>query len=87
MNELLIKTDELQKQINELRPLSRETVLSLKDYYKIGLTWSSNAIEGNTLTVYSTESLMIQTPMFTVKARSLYRARSIRCPGLIKFRR
>ena len=33
MNELLIKADELQKQIDELRPLSRETVLSLKDYY------------------------------------------------------
>ena len=55
MNELLVKTDELQKQINELRPLSRETVLSLKDYYKIGLTWSSNAIEGNTLTESETK--------------------------------
>ncbi|HPJ36778.1 MAG TPA: Fic family protein [Spirochaetota bacterium] len=55
MNELLVKTDELQKQINELRPLSRETVLSLKGYYKIGLTWSSNAIEGNTLTESETK--------------------------------
>jgi Fic family protein len=55
MNELLVKIDELQKQINELRPLSRETVLSLKDYYKIGLTWSSNAIEGNTLTESETK--------------------------------
>ena len=55
MNELLVKTDELQKQINELRPLSRETVLSLKGYCKIGLTWSSNAIEGNTLTESETK--------------------------------
>lgn len=55
MNELLIKTDELQKKIDKLRPLSRETVLSLKGYYKIGLTWSSNAIEGNTLTESETK--------------------------------
>lgn len=55
MNELLVKIDELQKQINEHRPLSRETVLSLKEYYKIGLTWSSNAIEGNTLTESETK--------------------------------
>jgi Fic family protein len=55
MNELLVKTDELQKQINEHLPLSRETLLSLKEYYKIGLTWSSNAIEGNTLTESETK--------------------------------
>jgi len=55
MNELLNKIDELQKKINEHRPLSRETTLSLKEYYKIGLTWSSNAIEGNTLTESETK--------------------------------
>ena len=56
MNEFIKKIDELQKQINEMRPLARETVLSLRDYYKIGLTWSSNAIEGNTLTETETKS-------------------------------
>lgn len=55
MNELIIKIDELQKQINAHRPLSRETLLSLKGYYKVGLTWSSNAIEGNTLTESETK--------------------------------
>lgn len=55
MNDLLQKIDALQKQINELRPFDRDTVLSLKEYYKIGLTWSSNAIEGNTLTEAETK--------------------------------
>jgi len=55
MDELLIKIDELQKRIDEHRPLSRESVLSLKEYYKIGLTWSSNAMEGNTLTESETK--------------------------------
>ena len=55
MEELLYKIDEFHKQINDTRPLARETAMSLKDYYKIGLTWSSNAIEGNTLTESETK--------------------------------
>lgn len=55
MKALLKKIDDLQKQINEMRPLDRETVISLKDYYKIGLTWSSNALEGNTLSESETK--------------------------------
>ncbi|PKL40551.1 MAG: cell filamentation protein Fic [Spirochaetae bacterium HGW-Spirochaetae-1] len=55
MNELLKKIDKLQKQIDDMRPLNRETVLSLKEYYRIGLTWSSNALEGNTLTESETK--------------------------------
>jgi Fic family protein len=58
MNELIKKIDELHKQIKNLRPLSRETVLSLKDYYKIGLTWSSNAMEGNILTESETKVVL-----------------------------
>jgi Fic family protein len=55
MNELLEKIDHLQKQIDEHRPLSRESLFSLREYYKIGLTWSSNAMEGNTLTESETK--------------------------------
>ncbi len=55
MKELLDKINELQKQINHTRPLPGETIKSLKEYYKIGLTWSSNAIEGNTLTESETK--------------------------------
>ena len=55
MKELLQKIDDQQKKINKMRPLDRETVISLKGYYKIGLTWSSNAMEGNTLTESETK--------------------------------
>ncbi len=55
MKKLLNQIDELQKQINNMRPLDKETVISLKEYYKIGLTWSSNALEGNTLTESETK--------------------------------
>ncbi|HRZ25419.1 MAG TPA: Fic family protein [Spirochaetota bacterium] len=55
MNDLLEKIDRLQKQINDMRPLGKDTLASLKEYYKIGLTWSSNALEGNTLTQSETK--------------------------------
>ncbi len=55
MEDILQKIDELQNQINSIRPLDRETIVSLKNYYKIGLTWSSNALEGNTLTESETK--------------------------------
>jgi Fic family protein len=52
---ILEKIDALQKEINTLRPLGPGTVKSLRDYYRIGLTWSSNAMEGNTLTESETK--------------------------------
>ena len=55
MKELLKNIHEQQKRINEMRPLPPETLASLKGYYKIGLTWTSNAIEGNTLTESETK--------------------------------
>jgi len=58
MNELLSKIDELHNRINNIPPLSRETALLLKEYYKVGLTWSSNAIEGNTLTESETKTVL-----------------------------
>ena len=33
--------------IAALRPFPRETLMSLRDYYRVGLTYSSNALEGN----------------------------------------
>ena len=36
--------------IDERRPFEGEMLEQIKDYYRIGLTWSSNALEGNTLT-------------------------------------
>jgi Fic family protein len=41
--------------IDAYRPLPKETVKSLRAYYKIGLTYSSNALEGNSLTESETK--------------------------------
>jgi Fic family protein len=38
-----------------LRPLASETLKSLGDYYRVGLTFSSNALEGNSLTESETK--------------------------------
>ncbi len=48
-------TDKLQQQINKLKPLKVEELEQLRQYYKIGITYSSNALEGNTLTESETK--------------------------------
>ena len=37
------------------RPLSQETLKSLREYYRVGLTYTSNALEGNSLTESETK--------------------------------
>lgn len=44
--------------IDECRPFEGEMLGQLKDYYRIGFTWSSNALEGNTLTESETKVLL-----------------------------
>lgn len=41
--------------IAALRPLPKETLKSLREYYRIGLTYTSNALEGNSLTESETK--------------------------------
>ncbi len=50
--------DKLQEQINSLRPLSEFQLKELRQYYKIGLTYSSNALEGNSLTESETKIII-----------------------------
>lgn len=50
--------DVLKKCIDQKRPFGEEMLQQVKDYYRIGLTWSSNAIEGNTLTESETKILL-----------------------------
>ena len=47
--------DELKSKIDSHRPLSKNALEQLKEYYRIGLTYSSNAIEGNSLTETETK--------------------------------
>lgn len=47
--------EDYKARIDAYRPLPKETVKSLRAYYKIGLTYSSNALEGNSLTESETK--------------------------------
>ena len=50
------KTAEINnRKLLALRPLASETLKSLRDYYRVGLTYSSNALEGNSLTESETK--------------------------------
>lgn len=51
----IAQVDELKKQIDEKRPLTEHQSKLLREHYRIGLTYSSNAIEGNTLTEVETK--------------------------------
>ena len=50
--------DLYKKEIDKLRPFEGEMLEQLKAYYRIGLTWSSNALEGNTYTESETKVLL-----------------------------
>ena len=52
------KLDFYQSTINELRPFEIEMLKEVKDFYCIGLTWTSNALEGNSLTESETKILI-----------------------------
>ena len=52
------KIDRCHAAIIAVRPFEGHMLEQLKDYYRIGLTWSSNAIEGNTLTISETKVVL-----------------------------
>jgi len=56
--ELFEKADFYRSMINSFRPLTDIEIKSLKDYFKISLTYTSNAIEGNMLTETETKILI-----------------------------
>lgn len=51
----LQEIDELKSKIDSFRPLSSDIIKQIQEYYKIGLTYSSNALEGNTLDLAETK--------------------------------
>ena len=52
------KIDRLKSVIDEQCPFEGNLLKEIKSYYRIGLTWSSNAMEGNTLTEGETKVLL-----------------------------
>ena len=49
------KADENNRLLSAYRPLPPETLKSLREYYRVGLTYTSNALEGNSLTESETK--------------------------------
>lgn len=49
------KADENNLLLSAYRPLPPETLKSLREYYRVGLTYTSNALEGNSLTESETK--------------------------------
>lgn len=68
MNDLLRKITEKQKKVQAHNPFPIEFVKSLDEWFKIELTYTSNAIEGNTLTRQET-ALIIEKGL-TVAGKS-----------------
>jgi len=56
--DLLDRVDSLKAAIDATRPFEGEMLKQLKAYYRIGLTWTSNALEGNSLTELETKILL-----------------------------
>lgn len=52
------KIDQNKSAIDSRRPFTEHMSKQLREYYKIGLTWASNSIEGNTLTISETKVLL-----------------------------
>lgn len=52
------RVDHLKSLIDEKRPFEGSLLNEIKAYYRIGLTWSSNALEGNTLTASETKVIL-----------------------------
>lgn len=69
MKELLKKIDSLKSVLDGYRPFPDHVVKQLKDYYRIGLTYTSNAIEGNTLT--ESETKVVIEDGITIGGKSL----------------
>ncbi len=58
LQELLQKADSYKAKIAAARPLADAELKSLDNYFRIGFTYSSNALEGNTLTLSETKILL-----------------------------
>ncbi|OGS25243.1 MAG: cell filamentation protein Fic [Elusimicrobia bacterium RIFOXYB2_FULL_48_7] len=55
MNSIFAEIDKLQQEINKHRPLDKHLIAQIKEYFRIGLTYTSNALEGNSLTESETK--------------------------------
>lgn len=57
-SEQLRKIDDLKKEINALGPIDPTQIKNINDWYRVELTYTSNALEGNTLTRQETAQVI-----------------------------
>lgn len=69
MDRLLQTLTEKKKQLDDYRPLPPAVVKNLDEWFKVELTYSSNAIEGNTLTRVETAAVVEKG--LTIRGKSL----------------
>jgi Fic family protein len=69
MSDIFKQIDALQAKINAMRPLSVDQFRIIKEYYRIVLTYTSNAMEGNSLT--ETETKIVLEDGLTVDGKPL----------------
>lgn len=55
---MLKNIDNKRELLDKKRPLSRDALENLKKYFDVDLTYNSNAIEGNTLTITETKVIL-----------------------------
>lgn len=69
MEDKLLKLQAKKQRLDSYKPLQNELIKNLKEWFRIELTYTSNAIEGNTLT--RQETAMVVEEGITVKGKSL----------------
>lgn len=69
MDELLTSIAAKKKRLDEVKRLSSKALANLEHYYDIELTYTSNAIEGNTLTAVET-TLVIEKGNYHLRQAS-----------------
>jgi len=52
------KIEKFKAELDQFRPFQGNMLKQIKEYYKIGLIYSSNALEGNSLTETETKVLL-----------------------------
>lgn len=65
----IAEAERLQKEITSRLPLKGESLKQLREYFRIGLTWASNALEGNSLT--ETETKVVIEDGITIGGKPL----------------
>jgi len=69
MKNILLKLENKKKQLDSRRPLPPDLVKNLEDWFRIELTYTSNAIEGNTLS--RPETALVVEKGITVEGKPL----------------